>query len=184
MLSRSILLRSLTAAALAVALSATAHAQSGFPCDAFIKNADGSWTAARNVRLPGPGTSYGINQGATFTPNMSFMGMNVATELEQQCPANLVPAAQTAVDVVKYADAKGDIDAQTLTCGQLADASQEDAAFLGTWYVGWYSGQTKKNAINVAAARAAIPDLIVYCKAHKDRMVASAIDAVLKKPPR
>ncbi|MCK9915266.1 HdeA family protein [Microbacteriaceae bacterium K1510] len=176
--------RSLTAAALVIALSAAAQAQSNFPCDAFIKNADGSWTAGRNVRLPGPGTSYGVNQGATFTPNMSIMGMNVVSELEQQCPANLVPAAQTAVDVAKYADAKGEIDAQTLTCAQLADASQEDAEFLGVWYVGWYSGQAKKTAINIAAAKAAIPELIVYCKANKNRTVALAIDAVLKKAAR
>lgn len=171
----------LSALALLISLSAAAQAQSAFPCDAFIKNADGSWTAARNVRLPGPGTSYGVNQGSTFTPNMSIMGMNVVAELEQQCPANLVPAAQTAVDVTKYADAKGDINAQTLTCGQLADASQEDAEFLGAWYVGWHNGQTKKTAINIATAKAAIPDLIVYCKANKDRAVAMAIDAVLKK---
>jgi len=176
--------RLLTAAALVVALCVVAQAQSNFPCDAFIKNADGSWTAARNVRLPGPGTSYSVNQGATFTPNMSIMGMNVVSELEQQCPANLVPAAQTAIDVAKYADAKGDIDAQTLTCGQLADASQEDAAFLGTWYVGWYNGQAKKAALNIAATKAAIPKLIVYCKANQDRTVAMAIEDVLKKAPR
>lgn len=165
-------------------LSAAAQAQGTFPCDAFTKNADGSWTAARSVRLPGPGTSYGVNQGSIFTPNMSIMGMNVVSELEQQCPANLVPAAQTAVDVTKYADAKGDINAQALTCGQLADASQEDAEFLGAWYVGWHSGQTKKTAINLAIAKAAIPDLIIYCKANKDRPVAFAIDAVLKKAAR
>ncbi len=168
----------------AMIMTGAAQAQGTFPCDAFIKNADGSWTAARNVRLPGPGTSYGVNQGAVFTPNMSIMGMNVASELERQCPANLVPAAQTTVDVTKYADAKGNIDAQALTCGQLADASQEDAEFLAVWYAGWRDGQTKRTALNLAAARAAIPDLIVYCKANKDRPVASAIDAVMKKAQR
>lgn len=175
------MLRAALSALAFLILGAAAQAQGAFPCDAFIKNADGSWTAARNVRLPAAGTSYGVNQDAVFTPNMSIMGMNVVSELEQQCPANLVPAAQTAVDVAKYADAKGDINALTLTCGQLADASQEDAEFLGAWYVGWYSGQTKKTAINVASAKAAMPGLIVYCKANKDRTVATAIDAVLKK---
>lgn len=174
----------ISALAFQLLLIAAAQAQSGFPCDAFIKNADGSWTAGRNVRLPGPGTSYGVNQGATFTPNMSIMGMNVVSELEQHCPANLVPAAQTAVDVTKYADAKGDIDTQTLTCGQFAETSQEEAEFLGAWYIGWYSGQAKRTALNVAAAKTVVPDLIVYCKANKDKTVAQSIEAVLKKTAR
>lgn len=171
-------------ASVALLGAAGAQAQSQFPCDAFIKNADGSWTAARNVRLPGPGTSYSVNQGALFTPNMSIMGMNVVAELEQQCPGALVPAAQTAVDVATYADVKGDINMQTLTCGQLAASSQEDADFLGTWYLGWASGQSKKAALNVAGAKAAIPALIAYCKLNKDRPVAQALDTVLKKAQR
>jgi hypothetical protein len=79
-------------------------------------------TALRNVRVPGPGTSFSINGGAVFRPNDSFMGMNLAQELDKECPAQSQAPAQAAtrVGLSKLADAKGDIDVQQLTCGQLA----------------------------------------------------------------
>lgn len=45
---------------LAAGLSAPALAQSGLPCDAFVKNQDGSWQATRNVALPGPGRVFNV----------------------------------------------------------------------------------------------------------------------------
>ena len=87
-------------------------------------------------------------------------------------------AAQT--ELSKYADAKGYIDVQKLTCAQLAGTYQEDADFLGVWYSGWYNGLAKKHAINVPRVKENIHNVIVYCKANKDVTVIKAIDAILK----
>ena len=86
--------------------------------------------------------------------------------------------AQT--ELSKYADAKGYIDVQKLTCAQLAGTFQEDADFLGVWYSGWYNGLAKKHAINVPRVKENIHNVIVYCKAHRDITVINAIDIVLK----
>jgi inactivated superfamily I helicase len=87
-------------------------------------------------------------------------------------------SAQT--ELSKYADAKGYIDVQKLTCAQLAGTYQEDADFLGIWYSGWYNGLAKKHAINVPRVKENIHNVIVYCKANRDVTVIKAIDAILK----
>jgi hypothetical protein len=87
-------------------------------------------------------------------------------------------SAQT--ELSKYADAKGYIDVQKLTCGQLAGTYQEDADFLGVWYSGWYNGLAKKHAINVPRVKENIHNVIVYCKANRDVTVIKAIDEILK----
>ena len=87
-------------------------------------------------------------------------------------------AAQT--ELSKYADAKGYIDVQKLTCAQLAGTYQEDADFLGVWYSGWYNGLGKKHALNVRRTKDGIHNVIVYCKANPTRTVIQAIDVILK----
>ena len=89
-------------------------------------------------------------------------------------------AAQAQVELKNYADAKGYIDVQQLTCAQLAGTFQEDADFLGVWYSGWYNGLAKKHAINVARTKAGIYNVIVYCKANPTKKVIQAIDVILK----
>ena len=89
-------------------------------------------------------------------------------------------AAQAQVELKNYADAKGYIDVQQLTCAQLAGTFQEDADFLGVWYSGWYNGLAKKHAINVARTKAGIHNVIVYCKANPTKKVIQAIDVILK----
>jgi len=84
------------------------------------------------------------------------------------------------VELKNYADAKGYIDVQRLTCAQLAGTFQEDADFLGVWYSGWYNGLAKKHAINVARTKAGIHNVIVYCKANPTKKVIQAIDVILK----
>ena len=79
-----------------------------------------------------------------------------------------------------YANEKGYIDVQQLTCEQLAGTFQEDADFLGVWYSGWYNGLAKKHAINVPRVKEGIHEVIVYCKEHKDKKVIQAIDVILK----
>ena len=92
-----------------------------------------------------------------------------------------VPVAQAQVELKNYADAKGYIDVQLLTCAQLAGTYQEDADFLGVWYSGWYNGLAKKHAINVSRTKAGIHNVIVYCKANPGRKVIEAIDVILKE---
>lgn len=79
-----------------------------------------------------------------------------------------------------YADSKGYIHVQELTCAQLAGTYQEDADFLGIWYSGWYNGLGKHNTIKVDRVKEGIHQVIVYCKAHRDLKVIQAIDVILK----
>ena len=89
-------------------------------------------------------------------------------------------SASAQTELSKYADAKGYIDVQKLTCAQLAGTYQEDADFLGVWYSGWYNGLAKKHAINVPRVKENIHNVIVFCKANRDVTVIKAIDAVIK----
>jgi len=90
-----------------------------------------------------------------------------------------VPArAQT--PLAAYADPKGYIHVQELTCAQLAGTFQEDADFLGVWYSGWYNGLGKKNTIKVDRVKGGIHEVIVYCKAHREKTIIQAIDIMLK----
>jgi hypothetical protein len=91
-----------------------------------------------------------------------------------------ISAAHAQVELNNYADAKGYIDVQKLTCAQLAGTFQEDADFLGVWYSGWYNGLAKKHAINVPRTKAGIHNVIVYCKANPAKTIIQAIDLMLK----
>jgi inactivated superfamily I helicase len=92
--------------------------------------------------------------------------------------------AHAQVELKEYADAKGYIDVQKLTCDQLANTYQEDADFLGVWYSGWYNGLAKKHAINVPRVKRNIHEVIVYCKANRKKKVIEAIDVILKAERR
>ena len=89
-------------------------------------------------------------------------------------------SASAQTELSKYADAKGYIDVQKLTCAQLAGTYQEDADFLGVWYSGWYNGLAKKHALNVPRTKAGIHNVIVYCKTNPDKKIIQAIDLMLK----
>ncbi|UZF92114.1 HdeA/HdeB family chaperone [Bosea sp. NBC_00550] len=92
-----------------------------------------------------------------------------------------VSAAQAQVELNTYADSKGYIDVQKLTCAQLAGTFQEDADFLGVWYSGWYNGLAKKHAINMPRAKKGVHEVIVHCKANPGKTVIKAIDFVIKQ---
>ena len=92
-----------------------------------------------------------------------------------------MPIASAQVELKAYANADGYIDVQKLTCGQLADTFQEDADFLGIWYSGWYNGLAKKHAVNVPRVKEGIHNVIVYCKANRDKRIIQAIDVILKQ---
>lgn len=89
-------------------------------------------------------------------------------------------SAQAQTELKAYANADGYINVKALTCDQLANTYQEDADFLGIWYSGWYNGLDKKSSINVPRVRENIHQVIVYCKAHREKRIIEAIDAVLK----
>ena len=88
-------------------------------------------------------------------------------------------SAQTALSA--YADAKGYIDVQKLTCAQLAGTFQEDADFLGIWYSGWYNGLAKKHFAHIVKVKPGEHLVILYCKQHPELKVIQAIDVVLKE---
>ena len=79
-----------------------------------------------------------------------------------------------------YADAKGYVDVQNLTCGQLAGTFQEDADMLTAWYSGWYNGLARKHLLEVKRAKEAEHEVIQYCKANQDKKVIEAIAVVFK----
>lgn len=176
----------MAASVLAAGSSLPAHAQSGMPCDAFVRAEDGSWQATRNVALPGPGRMFNVNQGAVFKSGGSFMGMSVADDLEKACPASVeaAKAIETQVELPKYAAPNGNIDTDKLTCGQFADLPPDDADFLGTWTAGWQNGAAKNRAINVSKVRETIRSVAVYCKSNKDKRFVQAVDVVMKAEKR
>ena len=88
--------------------------------------------------------------------------------------------SQAQVEISKYADAKGYIDVQKLTCAQLANTFQEDADFLGVWYSGWYNGLAKKHFANVDRGKRVEHEVIMYCKANPARLIIEAIAVVFK----
>ena len=92
-----------------------------------------------------------------------------------------MPIASAQVELKAYSNADGYIDVQKLTCGQLANTFQEDADFLGIWYSGWYNGLAKKHAVNVPRVKEGIHNVIVYCKANRDKRIIQAIDVILKQ---
>ncbi len=90
-------------------------------------------------------------------------------------------AAQAQVELNSYADAKGNIDVQKLTCAQLANTFQEDADFMTVWYSGWYNGLANFSKMKVDRAKELEHRVIVYCKAHPEKKVITAMDVLIKQ---
>jgi len=88
--------------------------------------------------------------------------------------------AQEATPLTAYVDANGYIDVQALTCAQLADTYQEDADALTTWYSGWYNGLAHRHYLDLKKGKAAEHEVIVYCKAHRDKKIIEAIAVIFK----
>ena len=92
-----------------------------------------------------------------------------------------VGVAQAQTDLSSYADAKGNLDVQALTCAQLAGTWQEDADFMTVWYSGWYNGLAGYSKMKVDRAKELEHRVIVYCKAHPDVKVIKAMDINIKQ---
>jgi HdeA/HdeB family len=90
-------------------------------------------------------------------------------------------AAHAQVDLTTYADAKGNLDVQKLTCAQLANTFQEDADFMTVWYSGWYNGLAGYSKLKVDRAKELEHRVIVYCKANPKTKVITAMDINIKQ---
>src|SRR5579863_3554128 len=99
------------------------------------------------------------------------------------CAATMLStgAAQAQVDLTTYADSKGDLDVQKLTCAQLANTFQEDADFMTVWYSGWYNGLAGYSKLKVDRAKELEHRVIVYCKENPQTTVIKAMDIQIKK---
>lgn len=80
-----------------------------------------------------------------------------------------------------YADSKGYIDVQKLTCAQLAGTFQEDANLLAAWYSGWYNGLAKSHRAKISRIKDDLHEVIVYCKANPKTTIIKAIGVVFKR---
>ena len=83
----------LLAAAQAFAQTAPAFAQGPgpltkrIPCDAFKKQADGSWVPTRDVNVELPdGTVLTVGPAASFTPGNPIRGLDLGAVLDRECP--------------------------------------------------------------------------------------------------
>jgi hypothetical protein len=188
--------------ALAVALPAAsfttaAQAQEKFPCEAFVRLGDGSWQAIATTLIPG--RNFRAQEGSLWRPGQVVMGIDIAAMLEQSCPNAPVAAPQGApapagvaqpqpgqppqaprVPLARYADANGNIDVRSLTCGHLDDASVEDVDLLLAWYAGWYNAAGKGHGINLPRLRYAMRSVADYCKTNRDKSLVKVMELMLK----
>ena len=51
---------------------------------------------------------------------------------------------------------------------------------LAAWYSGWYNGLAKKHYMDVRKGARVEHEVIVYCKANRDKRVIDAIAVVFK----
>jgi hypothetical protein len=178
---------------------AAAHAQtSTLPCDAFAKNADGSWTVLATTYVEGPNVK--LQKDAVFPPGFMILGYDIAALLAKACPNAAVAqppdAAQPTVGgnqpqqqappqpprtlLERYGDANGNIDIRQFSCGHLDDAPPDEAELLLAWYSGWYAGEQKRRGVNLPRVRYAIDNVVKYCKANRDKRLTEVMDSLLK----
>ena len=170
-----------------------AHAQdSEIDCDSFLKNPDGSWTVIKKAFIPVQNVR--VVEGTVFRPGTTFLGDDMTVRLGKACPNKQAVVPEPAdvarplpqqpqpgrVPLSQYADANGNIDVQRLTCGQIADASIDDASFFLSWYSGWYYGNERKRGINPARVRYVIRSVVDYCRTNRERKLTDAMAFWLK----
>lgn len=169
-----------------------------FPCEAFAKNPDGSWTATQATYIYA--VNFSVRKGGVFRRGDAYKGLDLAAKLDEVC-ANVAPAppvttapppaagAQAAAaprapqqlpSLAKFADANGNIDVSRLSCGHLADASNEEAGLFLAWYSGSYGTAAKRRTINLARLRYDIRNTIEYCKANRDKSLIKVMELMLK----
>jgi hypothetical protein len=185
-------------------MTAAQAAASNFPCEAFAKNPDGSWTVLTTTYLEGPNVK--VQQDAIFAPGHVVLGYDIAELIAKACPNAVVappPGAEPAAVpgaaptttpgtassagaprpqsfLARYADANGNLDVRQLTCGHLDDTSAEEAELFLSWYSGWYAGVAKNRGINLARIRYAIHNVVAYCRGDRNKKLTDVMEQMLK----
>ena len=196
---RRVALAIAAAIALQVCCQNAQAATGNFPCEAFAKNPDGSWTVLQTTYLEGPNVK--VQQDATFAPGRVVLGYDIADMIAKACPNAVVApppgaepstvstapgtapsaaAPQPQSFLARYADANGNLDVRQLTCGHLDDTSAEEAELFLAWYSGWYSGFAKNRSINLARTRYAIRNVVAYCKGDRGKRLTEVMEQMLK----
>src|SRR6202044_237986 len=85
---RRVALAIAAAIALQACCSSAQAATGAFPCDAFAKNADGSWTVLKTTYLEGPDVK--VQEDATFAPGRVIRGYDIADLIAKACPNAVV----------------------------------------------------------------------------------------------
>jgi hypothetical protein len=179
-------------------------ATGNFPCEAFAKNPDGSWTVLATTYIEGPNVK--VQQDAIFQPGRVILGYDIAAMIAKACPNAVVApppgtepsaapstglstapgtapsaaAPQPQSFLARYADANGNLDVRQLTCGHLDDTSAEEAQLFLAWYSGWYAGFAKSRGINLAGTRYAIRNVVAYCKGDRNKRLTDVMEQMLK----
>ncbi len=164
--------------------------QLGLPCDSFVKNDDGSWSALRSVPIHGVGESFTVREGSVLRPGAAIRGVDLAGMLDERCPATPepppgaavapAPAAPPRVTLGSFANASGVVETQRLSCAEIADASPQEARLFLAWYSGWYGGAAKRRGVNLARTQEAIQAVMQYCAANRDKKIVQVMDLMLK----
>jgi HdeA/HdeB family len=68
--------------------------QSSLPCEAFQKNADGSWTVLSTTFIEGPQVK--VQEGAVLPPGYTVLGYDIPDIIAKACPNALVGAPPAA----------------------------------------------------------------------------------------
>jgi hypothetical protein len=171
---------------LCLAAATNAQALEEIPCDAFVRNADGTWSATKGAFVLGP--NFSVRTGAVFRPGEPVRGYDLVGKLEEACRNYVPPAApvdagapqQPSTSLSKYADANGNLDLSRLACGHLADASAAEAEMLLTWYAGSVNPAGKKRVFNMAHLRTAMRGVVDYCRTNREQSLAKTMDRMLK----
>jgi hypothetical protein len=122
-----------------------------------------------------------IGPGGVDRQAQKGLPMKLVAALALAATMTAAPAlAQSPVPLSSYVDANGFIDVQKLTCAQLADTFQEDADALTSWYSGWYNGLAKKHFMDLKKGKEAEHEVIVFCKANRDKKIIEALAVVFK----
>ncbi len=178
------------AAAISILSAASAaRADAGIPCDAFSKNADGSWDVLQTTYIEGPNVK--VQRDGVVTPGRIILGYDIAAMIAKACPNAQVgpppgqapaslPAVSAQANLAKYADANGNLDVRTITCGHLVDTSPDEAQLLLGWYSGWYNATAKKKGINLPRVRYNSRSVMDYCKTNRDKRLSDVMDLMLK----
>ena len=175
--------------ALGLGPSGGALAQLSVPCDSFVKNDDGSWSALRSVPIRGVGEGFTVREGSVLRSGAAIRGVDLAGILDERCPATPEPppgpaAAQPAprprATLGRFVNASGVIEAQRLSCAELADASADEAQLFLAWYSGWYAGTAKKRGLNPARTLNTIQGVMDYCRGNRDKKIVQVMELMLK----